>query len=85
MATRPGFYLSVTNTNEPLIPIIMHFPDATSIDEARMDAEIPAMEAFVLAGYEDGETVYATLYQIAPNGGLAHSECYPISGPEATA
>jgi hypothetical protein len=82
MATAAGFYLSVPVYGS-VNPIIMQLADASTMTEAQMDAEIAGMEAFVMAGYEDAETVYATLYQIAPNGGLVTSECYPISGPEA--
>lgn len=81
MATAAGFYLSVPVYGQ-VNPIIMQLADASTVDEARMDAEMAGMEAFVMAGYEDGETVYATLYQIAPNGGLAYSDCYTICGPE---
>lgn len=82
MKTQTGFFLSVPVYGD-INPIINQLADASTIEEARMDAEMAGMESFAMAGYEDSETVYATLYQIAPNGGLAHSECFPISGPEA--
>lgn len=47
------------------------------------DAVYAGMAAFVGAGYEDSETVYATLYQVAPSGGLDWSQCFPIDGPNA--
>lgn len=83
MATmKTGFFLSVPVYGR-VDPVIMLLADAESMTDARIDADMAGMEAFVMAGYEDSETVYATLYQIAPNGGLVTSECYPISGPEA--
>ena len=57
--------------------------DATTIEEAREDAETAGMDNFYAAGLEDSETVYATLYALTARGGLAHSECFPISGPDA--
>lgn len=47
------------------------------------DAVYAGMVAFVGAGYEDSETVYATLYQVAPSGQIDWSECFPIDGPSA--
>lgn len=76
-----GFWLSV-----PAIEggrILNQLADATTWTEATEDADLAGLESFVLAGYEDSETVYATLYQIGADGGLVRSECYPISGPEA--
>jgi hypothetical protein len=82
MTTQTGFFLSVPVDGQ-VNPITNYLADATTLEEARMDAELAGMESFVLAGYETMDTVYATLYQIAPNGGLAHSECFTIDGPEA--
>lgn len=76
-----GFFLSVPVYGS-VDPIITHLDQARSLDDAREDADDKGRVSFMLAGYETMETVYATLYQIAPNGGLAHSECFPISGPE---
>lgn len=82
MTTPAGYYLSVPVPGD-VNPIVNYLADATTMEEARMDAELAGMESFVLAGYDDDETAYATLYQLAPNGGLVSSECFPISGPEA--
>lgn len=77
-----GFWLSVPVYGQA-DPIIVCLGDAATMDEAREYAEEDGREAFVLAGYETMDMCYATLYQIAPNGGLAHSECFEIYGPEA--
>lgn len=82
-----GFWLSVPVYGQP-DPIIVRLGherlgDAETLAEAVVDAEDAGREAFMQAGYEDSETVYATLYQIGPRGGLIHSECFPISGPDA--
>jgi hypothetical protein len=47
------------------------------------DVILAGQQTFVALDYEDDETLYATLYQIGPNGGLDWSECVAISGPEA--
>ena len=78
-----GFWLSIPNLLNGAEPVITRLPDATTMDEAREDAIEAGHIAFTEAGYETMDTVYATLYQIAPNGGLAHSECFTIDGPEA--
>lgn len=67
---------SVNHLNIPLT-------NATTIEEAREDAEEAGMANFYAAGLEDSETVYATLYALTARGGLAHSECFAVSGPEA--
>lgn len=77
-----GFYLSVPVYGQ-VNPIIARLPDATTLDEAREDAIEAGHIAFTEAGYETMDMAYATLYQIAPNGGLAHSECLEVYGPEA--
>ncbi len=64
-------------------PIVTTLTDATNIDEAREDAVEAGHVAFVQAGYEMMDMCLATLYAIAPNGGLAHSECFEVYGPEA--
>lgn len=76
-----GFFLSVPQYDGP--HIITRLADATSMDEAREDAIEAGHIAFMAAGYEDMDMCFATLYQIAPSGGLAHSECFEIYGPEA--
>jgi hypothetical protein len=77
-----GFYLSVPVDGQ-VNPIIAALPDAATLDEAREDAIEAGHLAFVAAGYETMDMCYATLYRIAPNGGLAHSECFEVYGPEA--
>ena len=74
MTSKPGLYLSVPRPEGDAI--------ITRVED-REDAEFAGVESFVMAGFEAGETIYATLYRIAENGGLASSECFPISGPEA--
>ncbi|MCC7464474.1 MAG: hypothetical protein IT480_18670 [Gammaproteobacteria bacterium] len=54
-----------------------------TVADAREEAGDEGMVRFYEAGYEDDETVCATLYALGTNGGLAHSECFPISGPNA--
>jgi len=81
MTAPTGFFLSVPQMDS-IDPIITPLADATTIDEARQDATDAGMVSFVLAGYETMDMVFATLYQIAPNGGLAHSECFEIYGAE---
>lgn len=78
-----GFWLSVPNILNHAEPIITRLPDATTMDEAREDAIEAGHVAFNEAGYETMDMCFATLYQIAPNGGLAHSECFEVYGPEA--
>lgn len=76
-----GFFLSVPVDGQT-DPIIARLDRAMTIDEAREDADNAGRCYFIGAGYESSETVYATLYQIATSGGLAHSECFPICGPD---
>lgn len=77
-----GFYLS-TPVYGSIDPIITRLEDATTMDEAREDAIEAGHISFMAAGYESMDMAYGTLYQIAPNGGLAHSECFEIYGPDA--
>lgn len=77
-----GFYLSVPVYGQ-VDPIIARLADATTIEQAREGATEAGMIAFTQAGYESMDMCYATLYQIAPNGGLAHSECFEVYGPDA--
>lgn len=82
MKTQTGFFLSVPVDGQ-VDPIIARLADAATLDEAREDAIEAGHIAFTEAGYETMDMCYATLYQIAPNGGLAHSECFEVYGPEA--
>jgi hypothetical protein len=77
-----GFWLSVP-VNSRVASITVRVVDSETWAEALIDADAAGREAFVRAGYEDNETAYATLYQIGPKGGLIHSECFPIDGPDA--
>lgn len=77
-----GFYLSVP-VYGLVDPIITRLSAATTLDEAREDAIEAGHVAFVQAGYESMDECYATLYQISQDGGLAHSDCFPIFGPDA--
>ena len=76
-----GFFLSVPVYGQ-VDPIITRIVDATTLDEAREYAEEDGREAFMLAGYETMDMCYATLFQIALDGGLVFSECLLIYGPE---
>ena len=82
MTQQAGFFLSIPVYGS-VDPIITSLTDATTIEEAREDAIDAGMVAFMQAGYEDSEEVFGTLYAIAPNGGLVHSEMFTVSGPEA--
>lgn len=82
MTAQTGFFLSVPVYGS-VNPIISRLADAATLDEAREDAVEVGHIAFTEAGYETMDMCFATLYQIAPNGGLAHSECFEIYGPEA--
>jgi hypothetical protein len=84
-----GIYISVpTRTAAPLIKKISDddVPPAHLLysEEIADEAGDQARLLFVAAGYEDDETVWATLYKIAPNGGLEWSQAYPIDGPAAS-
>lgn len=74
MLQQPGLYLSVPRPSGG---------DAfvTSVADEE-DAAWAGIEAFVMLDYPMDATVYATLFRIAPTGGLASSEAFPISGPE---
>lgn len=82
-----GFWLSVPvyGQVDPIIVRLGHdqLGDSETWAEAIIDAEDAGRIAFIEAGYESMDECYATIYQIGPNGGLIHSECFPISGPEA--
>ncbi len=83
----PGVWLDVpSNSGRHGIAFLSHdqvaFAGALHADIFE-DAVYTGQSIFVALGYEDADTVYATLYQIAPNGGLSWSECFPIAGPEA--
>lgn len=82
-----GIWISVpTRTGSPLIEQLSddNAPAGMRYSERLADeAADQARQLFVAAGYEDDETVYATLYRIAPNGDLAWSQAYPIDGPDA--
>lgn len=82
MTQQTGFFLSIPVYGS-VDPIITSLTDATTIEEAREDAEDAGRVAFMQAGYEDAEEVYGTLYQIGQNGRLVASEMFTISGPEA--
>jgi len=82
MAAAPTFFLSIPKGFQAGY-INVELTDVTTIEEAREAATEAGMENFYAAGLEDSETVYATLYALTARGGLAHSECFPISGPEA--
>lgn len=78
-----GFFLSTPIPHRILNSIITPLAECSTIEEAREAAEDACRDTFVEAGYEMDETAYATLYQLTAGGYLAHSECFPISGPEA--
>ena len=82
MNAQTGFFLSIPVYGQ-VNPIISRLADATTLDEAREDAIDTGFQSFLKAGYEDSDMCFGTLYQIAPNGGLAHSECFEVYGPEA--
>ena len=82
MTQRYTTYLSIPVIGS-IDPIITRISKHCTIEEAREDALDAGMVGFIQAGYEDSETVDGTLYQIASNGGLVHSEQFTIYGPEA--
>ena len=75
------YYLSIP-VSGGRCPIILDL-ESTRLADAREEAGDEGMAHFYAAGYEDSETVYGTLYALTARGGLAHSECFPISGPTA--
>jgi hypothetical protein len=83
-----GIYISVpTRTGTPLTEQLSddYAPEGMLYSERLADeAADQGRQLFVAAGYEDDETVWATLYKIAPNGGLEWSQAYPINGPAAS-
>ena len=87
MTTAAGFFLSVPIYGQvhPIIVRLGHeqLGDSQTWAEAIVDAEDAGREAFVRAGYETMDMCFATIYQIGPNGGLIHSECFEIYGPDA--
>lgn len=83
MTAQTKWFLSIPQGGFASSYLNVTLADATTIEEAREDAEEAGMANFYAAGLEDSETVYATLYALTARGELVHSECFPISGPEA--
>ena len=69
----PGLYLSVPRPEGDALVFSVEDED---------DALTVGMASFFQLGYGERDTIYATLFRIADNGGLASSQCFPISGPE---
>ena len=57
--------------------------DALLASDFYDDVAMAGQQIFQILGYEDADTTYATLYQVAPSGRLDWSNCFAISGSEA--